>query len=169
MIKIKFKYRDGPYLSKEMKKLIEERNIKQKAATESKNKKDWSEFKKIRNKVVKQTRNDKKQYEKDKLSRKNESKDVWKVTKKILNWNKNQTPTQIFENGKMHEKPKDIATILNKYYTEKVNEIKKYIPDNDTDPTEKLKKRMVNRTCNFEIKKVTEEQIKTVIKHIKIL
>lgn len=89
------------------------------------------------------------------------------TAKTILNWNERQAPTNLFNEGKIITKPKEIANNLNKYYIEKIDDIRKGISTNNEDPAKKLKQRMSERKCKFKLKEVTENKMKKTIRKLK--
>ena len=94
-VQIRKKY--APWLSKTTLDLMKERDQLQKKASQSRNEDDWKKFKSIRNKVNNRLKFEETNWQRTKLEQCGQnSSDVWKNVKGILNWKTSGSPTQLF-------------------------------------------------------------------------
>ena len=107
----------APWLSKETKRLMQERNEAQKHASQTRDQDDFRQFKSLRNQATAKMRQDKKAWEKQKLSSSlNNSIFLWKNVKSGLNWNNSDPPTKLFHHGQMIRSPAGITGIMNSFF-----------------------------------------------------
>ena len=158
----------APWLSTETKKLIDQRNVAQSKAAFSNDEVDWQVYRRLRNKVTSKLRIEKLNWQKDKM--KETSKDSgkqWKNVLKWLNWKSASSPTQLRHNGKILNKPADIANYQNEFFIKKVATIKAGISPICTDPLGKLKCLMKNRQSTFKLKCVHPETVEKLVCNLK--
>ena len=67
----------------------------------------------------------------------------------------------------MLTRPVEVAGGINAFFIKKVKDIIKNIPDVDADPLEKLRERMIGRTCSLTFQPVSEEEVLNVFKAIR--
>ena len=79
----------------------------------------------------------------------NNSKNSWKMVKKVLNWTQGGPPDKLFYKGGLKTKSFDIAEAQNQFFIDKVSQIKSDLPCPVTDPLAKLRSLMCNRNCTF--------------------
>ena len=91
----------------------------------------------------------------------------WQQVLGWLGWKNGGSPSQLFFNGKLINKPLEIANCLNKYFIDKVENIFKNIPSQVSDPLEKLKNLMKNRTSVFKLKTVHPDDIELIMRNLK--
>ena len=77
------------------------------------------------------------------------------------------TPSQLFCEGRMLEKPAAVAGAINTFFIKKIKNIIKNIPQVDADPVAKLRERMTSRTCSLTFQLVSEEEVAKTIKAIR--
>ena len=136
---------------------------------------DWDKFRKCRNRVTDLVKKDKKVYM-DKLYSNadlaNDSKSLYRISKEQLGWNLGGQPTSLNNNGKWMTKPVDIANILNKYFKDKVVELKRGIPSRNKDPLETLRNSMkrwngLQYRQDFKLREVTLAEVCNIIRELK--
>ena len=143
--------------------MIERKEAQQKAAATGLPE-DWRMYRGLRNRCVSSQRMDRKEWEKMKLSsRENTPAELWKSVKGIVGWNNAGPPTRLFENGNYVNSPSGLAATMNKYFIEKVKKLRNSIPLVATDPLSRLRDTMKNRECTFELKPVTREKVIKII------
>ena len=158
----------APWLSKETKRLMQERNEAQKLASQTRDQDDFRQFKSLRNQATAKMRQDKKAWEKQKLSSStNNSSSLWKNVKSWLNWNNSGPPTKLFHHGQMISSPAGIAGIMNSFFMDKVAGLREKIPKSRIDPLSKLREIMNDRHCKFSLHAVHPEDVLKIIKALK--
>ena len=165
-IQIRTKY--APWLSEDTKHLKLEREAAQERAAESNSPEDWRIFRSLRNQVTGKGREDKKNWEENKLDPKeNSSTDVWKTVKGWLGWGTSGTPTQLFWEGRLVTSPRGICTTMNKFFIDKIRRLRNNIPALTADPLKRLKEAMRSRQCSFKLAAVQETDVLKYIKSLK--
>ena len=105
-----------PWMTEETKEFIKQRNKAQKILSENKNDENAKHFKKLRNKVTKNLRNDKIWWQKNKLeSSNNDSGKLWKNILGWLNWCSSGSPSKLYYAGQIVTSPAKLAEILNNF------------------------------------------------------
>ena len=118
----------------------------------------------IRNQTLTSIRNDEKEYHTKKLKEPNK----WHTAKKILNIQPPQPPTKIIHKNVIVTQPKEISEILNNFYIEKPNILRKQIDKAKVDPLInyiKLVKDMWPKP-RFELETITMFQLRHIIENI---
>ena len=158
----------APWLSQATKDLMSERDILQSRAAQTKNSEDWKKFKVLRNRINSRLRSEERNWQKLRISEcgQNISK-VWKNVKDIINWKSSGAPTQLFNNGVLHNKPQEVADCQNHYFVNKVQLIREEMPAPISDPLCKLKSLMVNRKCSFSLHIVHPDEVAKLIGDLK--
>ena len=111
----------APYLTEQTKGEMKNRDANKKKAHISGEKKDWDEYKILRNKIKKQQKEEKKQWALDKIKPNlKDSKLLWKTIDDITKRGKQQQITNLNINGKKVESKMEMATGLNNFFVEKV-------------------------------------------------
>ena len=158
----------APWLTTDTKQLIKERDSAQKIAASTDKVEDWRNYKNIRNTVTARLRQDKRQWESERLSNtENDPKNLWKNMKGWLNWKSSGPPSQLFFNGEMVNSPAGLANTMNTFFINKVKGLRENIPTNWTDPLKVLKETMKARTCTFTPRPVKPEQVLYFIKALR--
>ena len=133
----------APWLSESTKRLISKRNEIQKVAALNPNSESWNKFKKLRNEVTKKLRLEQKTWQKESLSKcEGSSRDQWQHILGWLDWKNCGSPTQLFYEGKLINKPSEIADAQNEYFINKVGLIQQKLPHSGSDPLAILKRLM---------------------------
>ena len=157
-----------PWLSEDTKTLQIDRNEAHKKAVESNSEEDWRNFRSLRNLVTRKLRSDKAAWEKEKLDdNTNTSTDIWRCVKGWLGWGGGGTPTKLYSGGEIVTSPAGLSSTMNKFFIDKVKNLRNSIPTTDRDPLAKMKEAMENNQCSFKIKKVAIEEVLKVIQGLK--
>ena len=158
----------APWLSESTKKLISKRNEIQKVAALNPNSESWNKFKKLRNEVTKKLRLEQKTWQKESLSKcEGSSRDQWQHILGWLDWKNCGSPTQLFYEGKLINKPSEIADAQNEYFINKVGLIQQKLPHSGSDPLAILKRLMQYRSTTFKLQSVHPDTIESVVKNLK--
>ena len=120
-VQIRPKYR--PWVSKDTKVIMKQRDIAQELASQTNEQDDWRKFKNLRNTVVGRLKVEKNQWEKAQLDHLgHNSTDLWRNVKGWLGWKTSGPPTQLFTE-KLINKPKEIANTMNNFFINKVKNL----------------------------------------------
>ncbi len=108
-----------PWINKNTKNLIFERNRIKRKAIISKSDADWSTFKSLRNRVNSTLRNDKEIFYRTLINKKQDRKDAWKAINGILG---RKQPKPIINNLKLENEdivvgPKEVSDCFNNHFT----------------------------------------------------
>ena len=114
-----------PYLTEEIKDLMEERNHLKCEAAESGDLNCYNEYKTMRNLVTTKLKSAKTDYYKSKFQDNDmSSRDMWSSVNTVLGNVKSQFPPQIMIDGILLSKPMEMATAVNKYFIKKIADLK---------------------------------------------
>ena len=166
--KIQTRVKYSPWLSKDTKVLIRDREASQAKAAETDDPEDWRIFRSLRNQVIAKKRADKKKWENQKLDhREHTSSTLWNSVKGFLGWDTAGPPTQLFSDGRMVTSPSGLAATMNKFFLDKVKRLRANIPLAISDPLSKMKEAMQGRQCSFKLMPVTQKQVLKLICSLK--
>ena len=161
-VQIRKKY--ASWLSSTTLELMKERDRLQKVASETRNIDDWKAFKGIRNTVNNRLKFEEKSWQRKKLADCGEdSSKVWKNVKGILNWKSSGSPSQLFYNGSLVNKPQEVAETQNQYFLDKIRLIRENLPPPLIDPLALLRSLMVGRSCSFSFSVVHPDEVEKVM------
>ena len=122
----------------------------------------------MRNKTTARIRADKKKWEQERFSHvENDSSNIWKSVKGWLGWSSGGPPTQLFFEGRIVNKPAGLASSMNKYFINKVKDLRQRIPTTLGDPLGYLREAQENRVCQFQLKLVDSDEVLKLIKGLK--
>ena len=131
-----------------MKKRREEAH---KRASETDNPDDWREFRGLRNQTTARLREDKKRWEQEKLDlEQNNSAGVWKAVKGWLGWGSSGTPTNLFWEGRMVSSPAGLASTMNRFFLDKIKNLRNGIPPPTEDAVKKLRESHERKKLYFQ-------------------
>ena len=167
-IQIREKY--APWLSSETKQLMSDRDLAQKVAAESKSENDWIIFKRIRNRVNNILKKEKKNWQRAKFKlceEENDSRQIWKNVKSWLNWTVSGAPKQLFNNGRLINRPSELAECMNAYFVNKVKNLRENLEPSETDPLENLRTIMSSHSCVFRLLPVHPDTVEKLICNLK--
>ena len=88
---------------------------------------------------------------------------IWKNVKGILNWKSSGSPNQLFYEGRLINKPQELAEAQNNFFLEKIRLISENLPPAVSDPLETLKKLMQGRKCSFSLSLVHPDEVDEVL------
>ena len=166
IIQTRVKY--ASWLSIETKKIIHQRNIAQNKASSSQKFADWENYRKLRNEVTKRIRQDQKNWHQEKLnSCANNSSGQWQHVLGCLGWKSYGSPTQLFHEGRLINKPLEIADCQSRYFINKVKLIQQNLPPSVSDPLACLKRIMQHRSSSFHLQSVHPDTIENIVKSLK--
>ena len=157
-----------PWLSSETKQFMKIRNEAQSLAAISNKPEDWTNYKLLRNFVTGRLRSEETNWKKLKLqnSSKNPA-EQWRNVLGWLGWKNSGSPTQLFHEGKLVSKPMDIADCQNHYFTDKVKNILLDMPDPVSDPLNKLRQLMRDRSSIFSLHSAHPDEVQKIILQLK--
>ena len=93
----------SPWISNETKKKMEERDLAQKIAEQTKSADDWNNYKRLRNNVNSVLRGEKKRWQSEKLEGcLEDTSSTWKHVKQFLGWNTGGPPTRLLDLSLIH-------------------------------------------------------------------
>ena len=142
--------------------------LKLRDAARTKNQDDWREYKNLRNSATARMRAEKKSWEKQKLDKaQHSSSTLWQNVKSWLNWGNSGPPSKLFNNGIIVNKPARVATIMNEFFINKVNQLRDRISVADSDPLEKLREFLQDKNCTFSLKPVSPEEVNEIVTGLK--
>jgi hypothetical protein len=156
------------WLTENTAEMMKKRDMQKELAQRSNEDFDWELFKKLRNSCVSAQKKDKriwrmKQYEKC-LEEKDPSK-LWRCVKKNLGWGNAGPPRALKDGNGVTRSPRRIAQLQNKYFVDKVKNIRINLAPQTEDPTKVLEDIMVKwdgkdtRGDKFQLREVSEEEI----------
>ena len=128
-----------PWLTKEIKDLIKQRNEAQKEMSENKTAENIEKYKNLRNKVTTNLKKGKVLWQKQKLENSsNESGKLWKNILGWLNWVSSASPNKLHHEGKIVTSPAKFAEIMNNFFVSKIEKIRQNIPAPIEEPLKTL-------------------------------
>ena len=154
-----------PWLDKELKEHMRERDQVKLTAISSSLKSDWQIYCKLRNFVTKSNKKKKKLYYENRINEiKHDSKQLWNTLNYLLRGNTKSTPSYLEVGGEFFTKPKDIANHLNSYFITKIDKLKSTVLPNNTDLSYTLIDHiMEGKQCSFEFKKVSVAKVELML------
>ena len=93
--------------------------------------------------------------------------DTWKTVKGWLGWGSGGPPTQLFYSGRIVTQPAGLSSNMNRFFIDKVKDLRNRIPIVNSDPLKKLKEAMQYIKCKFQLKPVTVDEVTKLIKGLK--
>lgn len=160
-----------PYISKELKTEMEERNKLKEEAALTGNLEVFEEYKKKRNEVSTKLKVAEAEYYKEKFEDEDMSAaDMWKTAYKILGNQISSFPAQMIFSGKLYSKPVEIANEMNKFFIGKVKKLKKHSKIDAGKALIGLKKFLSKKNIpesGFQLKELDDEEMLKLIKDLK--
>ena len=152
------------WLSKETKYLMKKRDEAQKLAVATQSLEDWSNYKSIRNAVTKRIKDEKYNWQKNKVELcSNDSGKLWSHIKGWLNISNVSSPTQLYHEGSVETSPRIMARIMNEFYIEKVRKIRENLAPSQINPLYKLEQLRANSNSVFSLKPVHPDFVMKII------
>ena len=162
----------NPWLSQSTLDLMKERDkLKAQAIQASSQGKDsaekWGAYKVLRNRINNRRKYEEKSFKSEKLKESiNSSSNTWKVAKTFMDWtNKSGSPCQLDVSGKLVTRAVDIANTMNKFFVEKIHNIRSSItplPNN----FEKCTEIMENKNCKLGLSFASQAKINNMLKSL---
>lgn len=153
----------APWLDNELKTCIKERDLLKQSAIVSGCPDMWQQYHALRNKITKMNRQKKKFNYQCKFEEcKHDSKKLWKTLNDAIGRDKIvKVPSFIEVEGKFISRPVDIANYLDNFFMNKVNTIRDQMLPVSGGLSDSIIKRkiMKDNVCNFEFKKIGEEEV----------
>ena len=157
-----------PWLMKELKVLMKERDYALHLANSSNDPITKLYYKNLKNTVTSSIRKEKRKWEQEKLNSSRNNPDVlWKNVKSWLSWGNSGPPSKLIDNGTLVTSPKKLAETMNKFFVQKVKKLKESIPSSNKNPCSKLRESMASRKCSFSIQPVGPEEIEDIVMRMK--
>ena len=154
----------APWLTKDTKLLLSERNNAQKYAAQTGDADDWRLYKILRNSATSTMRSEKKAWEKKRLDHiENNSTNIWRNIKTWINWKVSGPPTQLFQNGETIRSPAGLADTMNSFFVQKVQRLSGGIPDSHQDRLQNMREIIRERECQFALRPVTPDEVLDII------
>ena len=147
-----------------------ERDIAQQVAATSKSEDDWKIFKRLRNKVNSILKNEKRNWQRNKFKKcedEKDSKQIWKNIKSWLNWTTSGAPTQLFYEGRLETRPSGLADCMNRFFIEKVSNLRNNLGQSEDNPLDNLQQLMSNRKCVFKLQPVHPDTVDKLISNLR--
>ena len=127
----------------------------------------WAQYKKFRNKVNNRKKTEENLYKSEKITENLDSASkTWKTAKMFMEWKTTGTPHQIEVGGKLITKARLIATHMNEFFIEKVQQIREAMGQSVVNLTT-CTKIMTGKKIGLSLKHVSVEQIKKLLKNLK--
>lgn len=155
----------APWLDKELKGYIKEREQAKQIALSSGIKSDWQVYCKLRNFVTKLNKRKKKQYYDNIIHEtKHDSKRLWSILNHLVKGKTKSTPSYLETEGGFLTKSKDIANHLNNYFINKIDKLKSTVRNNNSDLSVSLINQiMESKECEFKFKNVTVSKVELML------
>ena len=156
------------HLSSTTKELMVTRDLAKQKAQNSKSTTDTTEYKKLRNQVVKNLRNDKKEWAKNLLERQgNTSRNLWNTIKKISGDEKSKNINHMKINDVVVTNQTEIANALNTHFVSKVEKLVKEMPTPSEDLLDILTNTPTPDGPEMKLMSITEYQLQKCINKMK--
>ena len=160
-----------PYISKEIKTLMNERNEMKILSARTGRNEDFNKYKRLRNKVVAKLKKAKSNYYQEKFNDPSLTpKETWKNAYQLLGSSKSSFPNQIIINNTLVSKPINMASGMNNFFLDKIRKLKNENV-NQTDfqqASEELVKFLSGKSLqnSFSIRELNDEEMRKLIKSV---
>jgi hypothetical protein len=126
------------------------------------------QYKMLRNKVTGQIRKENIDHNNNRIKEANNERELWNVANDVLNPRKENSWNIINDEGVEIVEEKEVAETFNKFFINKVEELKKNIEPKDVeDPLVRLAEKMKNNPNKLEFKSISRNQLRTHLKKLK--
>ena len=127
----------------------------------------WQQFKKIRNKINNRKRSEEIRYKAEKVKENLDSPEkTWRIAKQFMEWSSQGPPQQLQVGGNLVTSAKVIAKWMNKFFLEKVEEIRQGVGNISTN-FEVCKRMMAGKRCSLSFRYINVEKVKKLLKGLK--
>ena len=160
-----------PYIDQELKTLMDIRDELKEEAAKTGDEAVFEAYKEKRNLVSTKMKSAESEHHKNKF-KKNDltSGDIWQGARQILGSVKSNFPTQILAGGKLLSNPLQMAIAVNKFFIDKIVQLKKDTPVNSDDALLELDSFLSDKNIpnqGFELKELSVNDVTKLIKKIK--
>ena len=139
-------------------------------AAASNREEDWLNYRQLRNLVTGRLRSEEANWKKSRLQNySNNPAEQWRNVLDWLGWKTSGSPTQLFHDGKLISKPLDIADCQNQYFINKIKNILSGLSPPVSDPLNKLRLLMRDRSSIFHLHSAHPDEIEKIILQLKTL
>ena len=126
----------------------------------------WGQYKQFRNQVNNRKKTDERAYKSQKVSEVADSPDlVWKKAKNFMGWKSQGVPAQIKVGNDLITSAKKIANIMNNFFVNKVETIRKGIPDTRFN-LNKVFSIMFSKCCSLQMRHVSISKVRKTLKSL---
>ena len=141
------------------------RNSTQEACQEEKD--AWCKFKKLRNKINNSKNNEANQYKCQIMEECNDDpRESWNKMKTLMEWKVAGTPHQINVNNKLYKKAGEVATLMNNFFIEKVENLKGKF-QGQVPNLIGCRKAMISKKCFVDISFVSVSKVEKILRGLK--
>ena len=166
--KIQMRKNYAPWLTPELKDRMNLRDSAQMKAASTKAETDWQNYTKIRNKITREVKQAKTDWQKHKLdSNEGDPSRVWSNVLTWLNWSTASTPSSLYSGSKIENSPRKLANMMNQYYIQKVADIRSSLQTTNVDPLATLRRMMAGCPTVFQLKPVHPDTVTEIITNLK--
>ena len=177
---VQYQHRKGfkPWITKETKLLIKERDQWKKVASELAQQEGgghagedqvhaWEQYKRLRNRINNKKKSEEIRYKAEKVKENLDSPEkTWRITKQFMEWSSQGPPQQLLVGGKLVTSARIIAKLMNEYFLEKIKKIRQGMGNISTN-YEACKRIMSGKSCSLSFRHVNVEKIKKLLKSLK--
>ena len=170
----------SPWLTKETKEMMSKRDKLKKKAKDlaeldlnegreasEEQVKAWAEFKKVRNEVTNMKRKDEAQFKSSKISESISCPQAtWRTAKCFMGWKTVGSPSQLEIGGQLVTKASRIASIMNRFFVDKVNTIRDALKNVAPDLSH-CYNIMRRKRCSLQFRPVSIEVVRKLLKNLK--
>ena len=96
-----------------------------------------------------------------------DSKSTWKHVRTKLGWSSGGPPTKLLQDGVLHTKPSELASIMNSFFITMVQNLRRNLPISILNPLDLVRNLMQKRTCSFNLRPVHPDEISKIISLMK--
>lgn len=159
---------NAPWLDKELRDNMTERNRAKTEAIRSGGAQQWAIYRRLRNHVTKLNKIKKRKYYQNKIvCAKLDSRKIWNTLNEVMGRKGRSTPHFLEGDGQFFTKPCDIANYLSSYFSNKILNMRKDLQSIDEDDGFSSKlirdKIMYNKLCKFTFERIQSETILTLL------
>ena len=127
----------------------------------------WNQYRSLRNKVNNAKKNEEYKYKRFMIDKcEGDSKQTWNSIKHFMDWKYSGPPNQIVAGNIIHRKAKEVATLMNDYFIEKVTCLKDKFKESSID-LRGCQKAMHSKRCKLQLDFISVKKVEKLISNIK--
>ena len=127
----------------------------------------WRKFRDLRNKINNIKKNEEYKYKKQIISEADESpRKTWSCIKRFMDWKCPGTPNQIVVNNVLYKKAADVATVINDFFLQKVENHKNKFKGGNLN-VHGCRNIMLSKNCSLELGFVSVKKVEEFIRNLK--